>query len=279
MKTFIKIFVFTFIFLISITSILGKTLVVDINGSGQYTSIQAAFNAASVGDTVKILPGNYEAAISLSKNIVVLGSGYENTLITSSNNPTINMSAGKIMWLSISSFGGDGVLLNGGSLRNVVVKGCTSSGITTTSGSSSISNCVIKDNSNFGVESNTSNGALNVTNCIVYNNGDGDFHRWSFGDYLTVSYSCGKVNKDEVKGPGCIEGNPQFVSDTDLHIQLTSPCWDTGNTSINDPDGTRSDMGYFGGTECPIYPIVFQIKIVPQENGEIQIQAIGLSNY
>lgn len=254
-----------------------KTILV---GQGQqYTTIQPAINAALTNDTVKILPGTYDAAISLSKNIIVLGSGYENTLITSSNNPTLTMSAGKIMWLTINSTGGNGIFLTGGLVKNVVIRGCTMNGIYTTTGTSSVSNCVIKDNSQYGIYVNDTYpfGEVSVMNCISYNNGNSGFRRRLNGNLL-VSFSNGSLD-GATEGPGCINQNPQFMSATDLHLQLTSPCWDTGSTAINDPDGTRSDMGYFGGNECPIYPVVIQIKIVPQQNGEIQIQAIGMANY
>lgn len=44
-------------------------------------------------------------------------------------------------------------------------------------------------------------------------------------------------------------GNPRFVSETDLHLQSTSPCLNAGNPAprFNDPDGSRNDEGAYGG--------------------------------
>jgi len=55
-------------------------------------------------------------------------------------------------------------------------------------------------------------------------------------------------------GPGNIIADPMFVKDTnalsgkaDYHLQAYSPAIDSGDPSILDKDGTRSDMGYLGG--------------------------------
>lgn len=55
-----KLFVLS-VFLICATSIWATTIVVDQNGGGQFTTIQAAINAASSGDTVKVWPGTYSS--------------------------------------------------------------------------------------------------------------------------------------------------------------------------------------------------------------------------
>jgi len=46
-----------------------------------------------------------------------------------------------------------------------------------------------------------------------------------------------------------INQNPAFVSDSDLHLSTSSPCINAGNPSsgCNDVDGTRNDMGAYGG--------------------------------
>jgi hypothetical protein len=56
---------------------------------------------------------------------------------------------------------------------------------------------------------------------------------------------------------GNISSNPRFTtftddgdfSDDDLRLGSSSPCINTGNPSAayNDPDGSRNDMGAFGG--------------------------------
>ncbi|MDD5680162.1 MAG: right-handed parallel beta-helix repeat-containing protein [Candidatus Omnitrophica bacterium] len=63
----------------------------------------------------------------------------------------------------------------------------------------------------------------------VYNNSSGDY------------YGC-------TPGTGSISQNPQLTGD--YHLQAGSPCINAGNpdTIYNDVDGTRNDMGAYGGT-------------------------------
>jgi len=46
-----------------------------------YTSIQAAINAASPGDVVRVKPGNYKETVSLRDRIDVIGDGYASVII------------------------------------------------------------------------------------------------------------------------------------------------------------------------------------------------------
>ena len=75
----------------------GKIIIVDTNGAGSFTSIPAAINAAVNGDTSKELLGSYDGQLTLSKSIVLMGSGYGNTIITSNNDPTIYISSETII--------------------------------------------------------------------------------------------------------------------------------------------------------------------------------------
>jgi len=54
---------------------------------------------------------------------------------------------------------------------------------------------------------------------------------------------------------GNIDADPMFVDrdNGDLHLQEHSPCIDAGAPWILDPDGTRSDIGVFGGPGGAVY--------------------------
>ncbi|TAK57761.1 MAG: hypothetical protein EPO24_09515 [Bacteroidetes bacterium] len=279
MKTYFIIFI-----LLALTNIcFSNTIIVDINGAGQFTSINAAIQAATANDTVKVWPGTYSEQVTLNKNLTLMGSGYENTIINGSYSPTVSMSSGKLQWLMISSLAGTGINLSGGIIKNCVVNGCTGSGIATSSGSGQIYNCVIVNNGGSGIIG-YSGGFLTVVNCIVrFNgstdiNGDGNGNCYYYGSKISLSYSnygsatCTQGNQ------GCITTDPVFSTTTDFHISQGSPCWDKGNQTLQDPDGSQSDMGYFGGPDCPIYPTVFEIHITPSGN-TINLQAKGRANY
>lgn len=251
-------------------------IIVDQNGAGQYSSIQAGINAAMPDDTVRVWPGTYMEQITLSKNILVEGSGWENCIITGSYDPTVNISAGIIQWFMISSSGGNGINVGGGGgkVRNCLIKGCSSSGIVA-SGTGYIENCTIINNGGYGI--GATDGYLYVTNCISWANTAAGFGKFYYSYHVNVSYSNGSRENTE-NNQGCIEEDPMFISNSDYHISMGSPCWNTGNPSLNDPDGSVSDMGYFGGTNCPIYPVVYEIQVTPN-GSNINLQAKGRANY
>ena len=268
----------TIIFIVCIllnTASFATIRIVDINGGGQYTTIQAGINAASNNDTVLVWPGTYQEQIALSKNITLMGSGYENTIITGNFNPTVIISQGKLQWFLISSLMGDGISISGGIVTNCVVKSCAHFGIACSSGSGIINNCVIANNAHWGVWTNRT---LNITNCISYYNTGGGYYYYNCTLYLLYSNgSCGNYYGSLVK-QGNINIDPAFPSTDDYHVTQGTPCWDTGHPSLKDPDGTRSDMGYFGGPDAPIYPVVYEITTSPNGNN-INIQAKARANY
>lgn len=270
-----RLFLLSAAFVISMNmTLFGNTLKVGI---GQpYTTIQSAINAASTGDTIKVLPGTYNEAIIINKNVVIQGSGYETTRMTSASNPTITMSGGKVMWFSITSTAGDGIQLTGGVITNCAIAGCGNYGVHfLQNATGSIKNSVIIGNSSSGVRggSGWDYTAGTAVNCISFNNGGSGFYGLS-----GVTYCDGSANSNN-SSSNMINSDPMFTSGSDFHIPPTSPCYQTGNPADVNPDGSRSDMGYFGGSDCPIYPVMTKIVIVPAGNGQVQIQATAQADY
>jgi hypothetical protein len=275
---------FTLLLLLIATISGATTYIVDINGAGNFKYIQIAINNSANGDTVKVWPGTYNEAVNLNKNLVLLGSGYENTIITSSNNPTITMSNGLIKWFRISSTGGNGININGGTIKNCVVNSCASNGVFSNSGTGFISNCVLLYNGVYGIRSE-STGFLYVTNCISRSNSSYGF---SGSNPWTYCYNCGdpRMNLSYSNGSACctinnqgvIDTDPYFLPKEDYRLSSGSPSIDKGQPSLSDPDGSVSDMGYFGGPDCPIYPVVSEMTIQP-DGTNFKITAKGRANY
>ena len=89
--------------------------------------------------------------------------------------------------------------------------------------SSTINNCIISKNM-----ANTGGGTFygTVNNCIVWDNSasaSNNFYR------SIISYSC---SYPLPSGVGNISNNPQFISASDFHLQMTSPCIDAGTNAF-----------------------------------------------
>ena len=78
---------------------------------------------------------------------------------------------------------------------------------------------------------------------------------------ITVSYSAFWDNPDGVSQgidspvgqDGNINADPLFVdpAEGDFHLQTGSPAINAGDPNLADPDGSRSDMGTYGGPNAP----------------------------
>ncbi|MDH3268373.1 MAG: right-handed parallel beta-helix repeat-containing protein [Ignavibacteria bacterium] len=83
-----------------------------------------------------------------------------------------------------------------------------------------------------------------IQNNIFYNNfsyqGNSTIHLVS-GDSTNIIEQYNYLDPDSL--------NPLFISSTDFHLQVNSPCKDAGNPApgFNDNDGSRNDQGVYGG--------------------------------
>ncbi len=66
----------------TITVDVAADFTVAADGSGDFTSIQDAVNAASAGDTIAIAAGTYAEAVSVNKALHFYGAGSDNTIVT-----------------------------------------------------------------------------------------------------------------------------------------------------------------------------------------------------
>ncbi|MCB5267011.1 MAG: hypothetical protein LHW46_02735, partial [Candidatus Cloacimonetes bacterium] len=190
-------------FLVTIMSLLpaleALTRIVDIDGAGQYTSIQAAINESAPGDTILVYPGRYLENISIiqKSNISVI------SLEATSGNPTFIRSTiidGQAiswgMWIRQNS---QNITIRGFSITNckaglgvsensvATIRNCdiygnksyNSAGFGARSSTVYLSGVNIHDNYAYnmggGVYINGINGAVNVTFdpvnlCSIYNN-------------------------------------------------------------------------------------------------------------
>lgn len=121
-------------------------------------------------------------------------------------------------------------------------------------GASYATNCTAYNNTG-GVLGNpwTTGGATASTlvNCILWGNSGYNGQQIDGTASATVAYS---TVQGGFAGTGNLSSNPLFVNAAsgDFHLQVASPAVNAGYPSIFDADGTRSDMGAYGGvfTAC-----------------------------
>ena len=152
-----------------------------------------------------------------------------------------------------SSFGG-GIycLYYSPSLTNVTITGNSAyrgGGIYCYSSSLCLTNVTITGNTaSYGYGGGIhccENPSISLKNCILWNDSPQEIYVYS-GSSVTAYYS---DIQGGWTGSGNINANPLFISSGDFHLQPGSPCIDAGNpaSQYNDPDGSRNDMGAYGG--------------------------------
>jgi len=175
-----------------------QILIVDINGGGDYTSIQEAINHAQEGYTIYVKTGSYCEIIEIKKQISLIGEDKESTLI----NPISEKNKYAIR------LGAPGVMLNGFSITNGA-SGLYASGVRVTASKTEIKNCNIY-NTPVGIVIWTSDNIVDdcnfwgckdegialigskysdcnnnkILNCKFYNNCDGIELQYSSNNYI-----------------------------------------------------------------------------------------------
>ena len=305
MKSLFIILVICLFFCFTQTSYSAIKCVNTTGTGGCFTSIQAAINAASTNDTVKVEPGTYNGSIVIGKKIVVMGSGHEVTKIYSDSTtlfPAVEFVTGchgaKLMWFTIQSAWHDGIWVLAGPtpyIINNLIQCCGKTGIWVTNSSCPvICNNIIRQNAWNGINFQygmpcvpfvCSNIISKNSLCGLTNYGT------AYPPNVTFLYNCVFNNSGGnychwfVPGTGDIQQDPLFVnpsceSSADFHLATGSPCKDTGRPGFPDCDGSSGDMGVYGGPDayCGPGPVVTNLQLIPPTvvKGEtFNIQASG----
>jgi hypothetical protein len=245
-----------------------------INVPGDYMSIQDAIDAANSGDTVQVAAGVYNENIAMKTGVDVIGESATNTSIvgTASTEGIVrfdDVSNATLQGFSITVDtpvqGFDrAVVFSGPSTdQTAVLSNCilyhTQYGIFVYSNPTIINNTLVGEPDEQGIyisypatdpviRNNIITGYSNGIRVvqivtppqpiIEYNN------LWdNTSNYVTYP--------DQTGNNGNISADPEFVdlANLDVHLGAGSPSIDTGDPAVqfNDPDGTRNDMGAYGG--------------------------------
>lgn len=296
-----KIFAITLLLiLIKTINIQATTWIVDQQGNGDFVTITEAVNNSSDGDTIFINAGIYVERLILNSNIHFIGVNHNSVIWTYTYNNDYIVELRTSASFKEITFQNGYPQIEPNLDRTIQIKNCvfrnSSRGIYTHAGKAIVQNSVFK---NLGTGINGSdtytriyiqnsifcdnicaiNGSniCDVKNCIFVNCSSTSSNIYD----ETITYSC-FYNSENNSGYGNIFDDPLLrgIENRDFRLQSGSPCIDAGHPSLsyNDPDGSRNDIGVFGGP-CGWLskgPIITNIQIYPEKvpMGEtIQIQA------
>ena len=258
-----------------------NALYVDINGGKDYTSINSALQSAYSGQTVYVEPGVYNESLNITKNVTLIGAGPDLSFIRSSSNG-INIDGNveaniRGFWITANLIGIDYQYDSTsdhakGSIMNCIIANCGTKGIDIAKfkyGNVEIVNNTIIMNTEeaiymYGKFGNSIVISI-INNIIAYNNDDG-IHRHSYPGSaysipnLSISYNNIYNNSGDNYSRcestiGGISQDPKFINmSSNFKLASSSPCKNSGNPNLlyNDPDGTRNDIGAFGGPNAPV---------------------------
>jgi hypothetical protein len=99
-----------------------------------------------------------------------------------------------------------------------------------------------------GIWFNVTPGSFTLSHNLIWNNAD---HDLCAGGYpLPDPSPCTPL--DYAGLDGNLAGSPMFEDNTDFTLKAGSPAINTGDPEIEDKDGSRSDMGAYGGPDAPL---------------------------
>ncbi len=181
----------------------GTTIIVDINGSGDYSSIQEAINNARSSDTVLVYPGTYTEIVDFSGKDIVLASLFLTSQDTSYIAQTIIDGANEQCQL---------VRFTHGETENAKLVG-----FTITSASACVGNPNVDNPQGLGILINGSSPVIE-NNRIINNN----YHEWYWiGGGIVLRNSSARIVHNLIRNNNmAYEGGGIFMSNChEVHIE------------------------------------------------------------
>jgi len=196
----------------------GNTIYVDDGGDANYTSIQAAINAANNGDTIYVYSGTYNENVEITKDLILTGQNKDTTTIDGGKNSYVVYAYGTLgneIEIHISGFtvknaggtGNDCIALshvnNGNINNNKILNSDKSDGI-------QLSECNAITINNNQITNNDGSGIsiIQTEYCVINNNVIQDNQK---GIYFWDSSSNNEIYENT------ITGNNQYG----VHLQIS----------------------------------------------------------
>jgi hypothetical protein len=215
-------------------------IVVAQDGSGDFTTIDAALAKADDGDVVYVKQGTYRGGVEIEglEGIVLAGAGPGMAIIDADDDYaalTIDTDGCEVYGFTLRDASSHGIYIKDGAHRihHCLVTGNGDRGIYFTSfgGSPSavIDHCTVVDNEVSGIYSPEDNEDTEVTNCVIAFTGRGIVTDEDEGG-INVAYNClhnDGTDLDRVtEGEGNIFEDPEFTDpdNGDYTLKSSSPC-------------------------------------------------------
>jgi len=275
-----------------------KTITVNKKGSDGLQTINEALSIAGSGDLIKVGPGVYNENLIIDKSIFIHGSGPNFSTI----NSTINNVNENVYYNAVNITNtGIGIQITGFTIisnknavnvavnvSNLLIKNCILTGsdhgiyyFYTGYSTIHIINNTIIDNRMSGIHWILSRGGatqsiVNVYGNIIAYNGKYGINNSNIlkCDYNNVFSNSSANYNGCTQGPNSISHNPSFIDHDAGNYVLSSKslCINKGliGISYQDPDGSRNDIGAYGGPESALFwpypiegPIVTNLFVTP----------------
>ena len=258
-----------------------------------YPNIQEAIDNSG-GDIIYVHPGTYlgftqphpsitepdetQGAVTLKDSVTIIGAGADSTFLSG------DVVAESVSGASISGFKltrGINTISSSMTITNNVITNPAGNAIWGSKSDFQIINNVLYGNNPEAVFLSDSSNAIIKNNIIVNNSGFGISGMESASatiDYNNVWGNGENYSGNFIPGVHDLSVDPQFVdaANGNFHLQAGSQCIDAGDpaSQFNDPDGSRNDLGAFGG---PFAPDI--ITSIANEDLYIPIQFELYQNY
>lgn len=232
----------------------------------QFPTIQAAINAASSGNTVKVLPGTYTEQVSINKNLILIGSGAKSTIIKAPAVLNTNVigrpfivdvnSHAKVIMIGFTIKGPDGAacgrltgvsVLEDASVNfdSMAISGCTETGILVGAfgsqvGHATIMKTEVRDYQRGGIVAFESDSTLTVKNSNIIRAKDSAVIG---GTGIGLVSAKGTIDHNKVSGNIC--NNPDCGPDFFTQIQGSGVnVFDAAaGTTISNNEIVNNDLG------------------------------------
>ena len=175
-------------------SVEAAVIYVDDGGKANYTSIQAAIDNASAGDTIYVWDGIYNESIIVNKTISLIGNGSSNTTIRAKGSTAIYIQNNFVNVSGLKIKNSSAYVITLQAVNNCKISNNNltqnANGIALlNSNYNTIKNNICLSNSGYAIFISTSNHNLIENNILVNNSGGIDFQFSHFNKIINCSYS------------------------------------------------------------------------------------------